>query len=74
LKLAPLKIHDLRHTYASLACASGANLFFVQKTMGHSSPTVTANIYADLYDDQLDAVARKLNRIISKTGHKPDTK
>jgi len=46
LHLAPLTIHELRHTCASLACASGASLHFVQKTMGHSSPTVTANIHA----------------------------
>ena len=72
LHLAPLTIHELRHTYASLACASGANLHFVQKTMGHSSPTVTANIYADLYAEQLDDVAMKMDRIITKTGQKPD--
>ena len=34
-QLAPLTIHDLRHTYASLARASGADLRYVQKTMGH---------------------------------------
>lgn len=55
--LAPLTIHDLRHTYASLARKSGANLRYVQKTMGHSTPTVTANIYCDLYSDELDQVA-----------------
>lgn len=37
-------IHDLRHTNASLARKSGADLRYVQKTMGHSSPTATANI------------------------------
>ncbi len=68
LHLAPLTIHDLRHTFASLACASGASLHFVQKTMGHSSPTVTANTYADLYADQLDDVAKNMDRIITKTG------
>ncbi len=74
LHLAPLTIHELRHTYASLACASGASLHFVQKTMGHSSPTVTANTYADLYADQLDDVAKNMDRIITKTGQKPDKK
>lgn len=51
--LAPLTIHDLRHTYASLARKSGADLRYVQKTMGHSTPTVTANTYSDLYSDEL---------------------
>ena len=70
---APLKIHDLRHTYASLARSGGADLKWVQKTMGHSSITVTANIYADLYDNELDEVANVLDRVI-ETGHAPDKK
>jgi integrase len=77
-KLAPLTIHDLRHTYASLARASGADLRYVQKTMGHSTPTVTANIYSDLYADELDAVATNLDRLHQPQGptldgHGPDT-
>jgi integrase len=76
--LAPLTIHDLRHTYASLARASGADLRYVQKTMGHSTPTVTANIYSDLYADELDTVATNLDRLgtphaASSDGHGPDT-
>lgn len=77
--LAPLTIHDLRHTYASLARASGADLRYVQKTMGHSTPTVTANIYSDLYSDELDQVATNLDRLqmsdlTSANGQEPDTK
>jgi len=76
--LAPLTIHDLRHTYASLARASGADLRYVQKTMGHSTPTVTANIYSDLYADELDHVATNLDRLHSSganqaNGQEPDT-
>jgi integrase len=76
--LAPLTIHDLRHTYASLARKSGADLRYVQKTMGHSTPTVTANIYSDLYADELDQVATNLDQLHAteihtrKTGQKPD--
>lgn len=73
LGLAPLKIHDLRHTYASLARSGGADLRWLQKTMGHSSVTVTAGIYADLYDYELDEVANVLDRVI-ETGHEPDKK
>jgi integrase len=78
-KLAPLTIHELRHTYASLARKSGADLRYVQKTMGHSTPTVTANIYSDLYSDELDQVATNLDRLHSAetvkatmTGQEPD--
>lgn len=64
LELAPFKIHDLRHTYASLARYGGADLRWLQKTMGHASITVTAHIYADLYDDELDVVANVLDKVI----------
>jgi integrase len=50
--VAPLTIRDLRHTYASMARAAGADLRFVQRTLGHSSPVVTANIDSDLYDSE----------------------
>jgi hypothetical protein len=33
--------------------------------MGHSTPTVTANIYSDLYSDELDHVATNLDRLHS---------
>ncbi len=80
-ELAPLTIHDLRHTYASLARKSGADLRYVQKTMGHSTPTVTANIYSDLYADELDQEATNLDRLhtaesddsTNTTGQEPDT-
>jgi integrase len=76
--LAPLTIHELRHTYASLARVSGADLRYVQKTMGHSTPTVTANIYSDLYSDELDQVATNLDRLhtsdaTAANGQEPDT-
>ncbi|MGV7942204.1 hypothetical protein PJN92_27505, partial [Mycobacterium kansasii] len=58
--------------------ASGADLRYVQKTMGHSTPTVTANIYSDLYSDELDHVATNLDRLqdVAKNranGQEPDT-
>jgi len=58
-----LRVHDLRHTYASLARRAGADLRLLQKTMGHASITVTAHIYADLYDDELDDVAWALDAL-----------
>ena len=56
-------MHDLRHTYASLARRAGADLRLLQKTMGHASIPVTAHIYADLYDDELDDIASALDAL-----------
>jgi integrase len=53
--------HDLRHTAASLAISSGANVKAVQRMLGHASAAMTLDTYADLFDDDLDAVASRLN-------------
>lgn len=57
-----LTVHDLRHTAASLAVSSGAHVKAVQRMLGHKSAAMTLDVYADLFDDDLDAVAEGLNR------------
>ena len=56
-----LSPHDLRHTAASLAVSAGANVKAVQRMLGHASAAMTLDVYADLFDDDLDAVAVALN-------------
>jgi integrase len=46
--------HELRHTSASLAIASGATVKVVQQMLGHKSATMTLDLYGHLYADQLD--------------------
>jgi integrase len=53
--------HELRHTAASLAVSSGANVKAVQRMLGHASAALTLDTYADLFDDDLDAVADRLD-------------
>jgi integrase len=53
--------HDLRHTAASLAVPAGANVKAVQKMLGHVSAAMTLDFYADLFDDDLEAVATALH-------------
>jgi integrase len=55
-----LRIHDLRHTCASLHIATEADLHCVKEHLGHSSIRVTADIYGHLYDDKKDDVALRL--------------
>lgn len=54
--------HDLRHTAASLAVSAGANVKAVQRMLGHASAAMTLDTYADLFDDDLDAVATALDQ------------
>ena len=49
--------HELRHTAASLAIASGANIKVVQTMLGHESATMTLDLYGHLFPDQLDELA-----------------
>nr|WP_269453810.1 site-specific integrase [Pseudoclavibacter sp. 13-3] len=53
--------HDLRHTAASLMISSGANVLVVQRCLGHESAQMTLDTYADLFTDDLDAVAEALD-------------
>jgi integrase len=53
--------HDLRHTAASLAISAGANVKAVQKMLGHTSAAMTLDVYADLFDDDLDAAGDALS-------------
>lgn len=55
--------HELRHTAASLAVSAGANVKAVQRMLGHASAALTLDRYADLFDDDLDAVADRLDTV-----------
>jgi integrase len=48
-------------TRASLAISSGAHVKAVQRMLGHASAAMTLGTYADLFYDDLDAVASRLN-------------
>lgn len=62
--LGGLTPHDLRHTAASLAIASGANVKAVQRMLGHASAAMTLDVYAGLFGDDLDAVADALDSLM----------
>ena len=53
--------HELRHTAASLAVQSGANVKVVQQMLGQASAAMTLDVYADLFDEDLDILAERLD-------------
>lgn len=64
--------HDLRHTAASLAISAGANVKAVQRMLGHASAAMTLDVYAELFDDDLEAVSTALDQarsaaVVAKT-------
>lgn len=54
--------HDLRHSAAGLAVRAGANVKVLQRMLGHKSAAMTLDVYADLFEDDLDEVATAMSR------------
>lgn len=53
--------HELRHTAASLAIASGADVKVVQQMLGHKTATLTLDLYGHLFPDRLDDLADRMD-------------
>ena len=54
-----LRLHDLRHTHASLMLAGGVHLKVVSERLGHSSVGITGDLYSHVLPTvQLEAVER----------------
>ncbi len=85
--LSDVRIHDLRHNFASFAVADGASLFLIGKVLGHRQSRTT-EIYSHIRDDPLQAVADRTaariseamkrgtekpspDNVVSLRGHKP---
>jgi integrase len=73
-KLCPQhRLHDARHTCATMLYEATTDLRFVQKQLGHSSPSITS-IYADVTDtkarDGLVAMDRLMRRAAAGTGRR----
>jgi len=62
-----IKFYALRHTYASLLIEQKENIKYIQNQLGHSSPTVTLNVYSHLMKgENQDAVCRLEDNIFGK--------
>lgn len=59
-------VHSLRHTAASLAVASGADIKVIQSMLGHASAAMTLDIYSDLFQGQDRMAADRLGDMFSK--------
>jgi integrase len=64
--LQSVRLHDLRHTYASVLVSAGLSLPVIGALLGHSRPDTTAR-YAHLFDDPLRAATERAGAIITGT-------
>lgn len=62
--LSNLRLHDLRHSYASVGAAAGMGLGTVGKLLGHASPTTTAR-YSHFADDPLRRASESISETIA---------
>lgn len=62
--LPDVRLHDLRHAYASVAASSGLGLPIIGKLLGHSQPA-TKHRYAHLAADPLKAAAEAIGQKIA---------
>lgn len=60
-----VRLHDLRHSYASFLVAEGRSLFEVQKLLGHANSQTTMK-YAHLSNRQLLAAADVVSETLEK--------
>jgi integrase len=60
-----VRFHDLRHTTGSLMLLEGVGIKTVSEILGHSSITITADIYAHVIDEQKKEAAMKIGKYLN---------
>lgn len=58
--------HDLRHTSASIAVSLGASVLVIQRMLGYSSVAMTLDVYADLFDSDLDDICGRVDSAVER--------
>jgi len=71
-ELRRIRWYDLRHTYASLQLAAGANIKYLSQQMGHASVQITLDRYSHLLRDSHPAQAAKLDSLVFDQGVKSE--
>jgi len=62
--LSDLRLHDLRHSNASLMLKAGVQLKVVSEWLGHSKIGTTADIYVHIDKEQMSSAAERINNAI----------
>lgn len=65
--LPKIRLHDLRHSYATLSLAAGNDLKTISTSLGHSTISITANIYMHAVDSLGQEHADRLDSMLGPT-------
>ncbi|MBB5234428.1 tyrosine-type recombinase/integrase [Deinococcus budaensis] len=63
-KIRPIRIHDIRHTYASLAIYQGLDPKALADRLGHAHASMTLDVYGHVFEEQRDRAALSLNDLL----------
>lgn len=58
-----IRIHDFRHSCASLLINNGANITIVAKYLGHTKIDETLNTYSHMYKNKLNDIVNTINNL-----------
>lgn len=59
-----IRIHDFRHSHASLLANEGINIQEIARRLGHSNATITLKTYSHLYPREKERAIKILNKIV----------
>lgn len=58
-----IRVHDFRHSCASLLINQGASISLVSKYLGHGSIKITLDTYTHLYKNELETITNQINNL-----------
>jgi integrase len=60
------RLHDLRHTCASILISNGESIKVVRKQLGHSTAMLTLDVYASLMEGEQEAAVKRMDDAFSR--------
>lgn len=66
-------LHTLRHTFASNLIAQGCDVVTVQRALGHSTPSITLNVYSHLWPSAEDNTRSAIASFMTETRNSADS-
>ena len=61
--LKQIRLHDFRHSCASLLINNGANIMIVAKYLGHTKIDETLNTYSHLFKSKMEDIVELMNQL-----------
>jgi len=66
----PIRVHDLRHTYATLALDAGVDIRSLSRSLGHHKPSITSDVYGHLRPERHFALADVMERVLKEASER----